>query len=118
MKHHNKTRKVYRSAKARGAMMISLARALVLHEQIETSVAKCKELRPYVEKMVTIAKKNTLASKRAIMSQTKNDAEVTEKLHTVLAPRFMARAGGYTRIVKLGATTNVDHDTAVIGFVA
>lgn len=117
MKHHNKTRKFDRTAKARGALMISLARALVLHEQIETSVAKCKELRPYVEKMVTIAKKNTLASKRAIMSQMKNDAEVTDKLHKVIAPRFMSRAGGYTRIVKMGSTTNVAHDTAVISFV-
>jgi large subunit ribosomal protein L17 len=117
MKHHNKTRKFDRSAKGRGALLISLARSLVLHEQIETSVAKAKELRPFVEKLVTTAKKNTLASKRTVMSRMHNDAEVTAKLHTLLAPRYASRMGGYTRITKMGETTNIAHDTAVIGFV-
>lgn len=117
MKHHNKTRKFDRSAKARDALIVSLARSLVLHEAIETSVAKAKELRPFIEKLVTTAKKNTLASKRLVMSRMQNDEEVTQKLHTVLAPKYASRAGGYTRIVKMGATTNVDHDTAMISFV-
>lgn len=117
MKHHNKTRKFDRSAKARGALMISLARSLVLHGTIETTVAKAKELRPFVEKLVTTAKKNTLASKRTIMSRMQNDAEVTEKLHADIAPKYATRNGGYTRIVKAGKTTNVEHDDAIIAFV-
>jgi large subunit ribosomal protein L17 len=118
MKHHNKTRKFDRKAGVRDALIISLARALVLHGAITTSIAKAKEIRPFVEKMVTLAKKNTLASKRLIMSRMKNDSEVTDALHTSLAPRFMQRPGGYTRITKLGESTNSDHDHAVIEFVA
>lgn len=97
--------------------MRSLARSLVLEEGIVTSIAKAKELRPYVEKLVTASKKNTLASRRAILSQLGNANDAVAKLHTELAPRFAERAGGYTRIIKLGKIGKREMESARIEFV-
>lgn len=97
--------------------MRSLARSLVKEEAIITTVAKAKELRPYVEKMVTMAKKNTVASRRVVASRLANDTETAAKLHDVIAPRYEKRAGGYLRITKLGTAANVAHDSARIEFV-
>jgi ribosomal protein L17 len=117
MKHHNKTRNFGRPTNQRTALMRSLARALVKEEAIVTSVAKAKELRPYVEKMITTAKQNTVASRRLLSARLGNDAETVAKLHSVIAPRYEKRAGGYLRITKLGTATNVALDTARIEFV-
>ena len=92
-------------------------RALVLHERIETTIAKAKELRPHVEKLVTLAKKDSLASRRLIASRLGNDTEVAKKLHDVLAPRYKDRPGGYTRITKLGTFADAKRDKAIIEFV-
>jgi large subunit ribosomal protein L17 len=117
MKHHNKTRNFGRPTNQRTALMRSLARSLVMEEAIVTSVAKAKELRPYIEKMVTTAKKNTVASRRVLSARLGNDTDTVAKLHTVIAPRYEKRSGGYTRITKLGTATNVALDKARIEFV-
>ncbi len=88
-----------------------------MQEAIVTTVAKAKELRPYVEKMVTTARENTVASRRLIAARLGNDDETTAKLHDVIAPRYLKRDGGYLRITKLGTATNVAHDEARIEFV-
>lgn len=117
MKHHKKQRKFGRVRKVRTALLRSLVRALVLNESIETTIAKARELRPQVEKLITLAKKDTLASRRTIASRLGNDEEVSAKLHDVLAPRFKDRAGGYTRISKLGVYHDAMRDKAIIEFV-
>ncbi len=117
MKHHNKTRNFGRPTNQRTALMRSLARSLVKEEAIVTTVAKAKELRPYVEKMVTTAKKNTVASRRLLSARLGNDSETTAKLHNIIAPRYEKREGGYLRITKLGTAANVAHDEARIEFV-
>ena len=117
MKHHKRQRKLGRVRKVRVALLRSLARALILNGQIETSVAKAKELRPFVEKLVTIARKNTVVSRRIVEARLGNDKEASKKLHEQVAPNFINRAGGYTRIVKLGKTADVTNDKAVIAFV-
>ncbi len=99
------------------ALLKSLTRSMVMHGGIETTIAKAKELRPHVERLVTMAKKNTLASRRIVASRTGNDLETVAKLHDVIGPRYATRPGGYTRITKLGGAANVAHDTAFIEFV-
>lgn len=102
MRHHKQNRKLGREKAQRVALLRSLARSLVLHEGITTTIAKAKELRPFVEKLVTRAKKNTLASRRVIDTRMGGSASVVKKLHDVFAERYAKRAGGYTRIVRLG----------------
>ena len=79
--------------------MRSQARSLILHERISTTEAKAKELRPFVERLVTYSKKNTLASRRLAAARL-GDAEAVKKLFDAIGPRYESRAGGYTRIVK------------------
>lgn len=117
MKHHKTQRKLGRVRKVRTGLLRSLVRNLVLHERIETTIAKAKELRPQIEKLVTLAKKDTLASRRLIASRLGNDAEVSKKLHEVIAPRYKDRPGGYTRISKLGTFEDVKRDKTIIEFV-
>jgi len=81
------------------ALLRSLARSLVIEEKISTTESKAKALRPFVERLVTYAKKNTLASRRLAKMKLGNDAAV-KKLFAVIGPRYKERAGGYTRIVK------------------
>ena len=100
MRHHSNVRKFGREKNQRHALMRSLARNLIKHGQIETTAAKAKELRPYVEKLVTKAKIATVASRRLIESRVMGAAE-TKKLIDEIAPKYMSRAGGYTRIIKL-----------------
>jgi large subunit ribosomal protein L17 len=99
MRHHNANRKFGRKASQRNALMKSLARSLVKEEKIVTTEAKAKELRPYIEKMVTNAKKGTLASRRNIVATI--GPKYGKKLVDDLAPTYEKREGGYTRIVKL-----------------
>lgn len=117
MKHHKTQRKFGRVRKVRTALLRGLVRNLVTHERIETTIAKARELRPLAEKLVTLAKKDTLASRRIIASRLGNDTETTKKLHEVIAPRYKERAGGYTRITKLGVFEDAARDKAIIEFV-
>jgi len=81
--------------------MRSLARSLIMHERISTTEAKAKELRPFVERLVTYAKSNTLASRRLSIAKLHDDPAV-KKLFSSIGPRYAKRAGGYTRVVKRG----------------
>jgi large subunit ribosomal protein L17 len=100
MRHHSNVRKFGREKNQRHALMRSLARNLIRDTRITTTTAKAKELRPYVEKLVTKAKADTQASRRLITSRIGATAEVKVLFETV-APKYKTRAGGYTRIIKL-----------------
>jgi len=99
MRHHHKGRVFGRPKNQRGALLRSLTRSLVIHERISTTEAKAKELRPFVEKLVTRAKVDTVANRRLVSSRV-HDADVVKKLFTAVGPRYKERAGGYVRIVK------------------
>lgn len=117
MNHHKKGRTFNRTKRQRVALMRGLARSLVLENAITTTEAKAKELRPYVEKLITASKKDSLASRRLIASRL-GDAEATKKLHVEYAKRFASRAGGYTRVTKLGRIGNRVAEMARIEFLA
>lgn len=117
MRHHSTTRKFGRVAKQRTALLRSLARSLVLHEKIETTTAKAKELRPYIEKLVTKAKTNSLHARRSVSAELGGETVATKKLFSTLAPRYKERAGGYTRITKLSRTADDARDVSQIEFV-
>jgi large subunit ribosomal protein L17 len=116
MRHHDNKRKFHREKRQRVALMRSLARSLVLHGQIDTTLAKAKELRPYIERLVTTSKKPTLASRRAAVVKI-GDSEAVKKLHEELAKRYADRNGGYTRIVRLGRVGKRVGEQARIEFV-
>ncbi|KAJ6644912.1 DNA-directed RNA polymerase subunit alpha [Pseudolycoriella hygida] len=101
MRHKIKGRKLNRTSSHREAMFANMAIALVMNEQIKTTLPKAKELRPYIEKLVTKAKKSGLASRRGILSKIKNKVAV-QKLVDILGKRYNERPGGYTRIIKAG----------------
>jgi large subunit ribosomal protein L17 len=117
MRHHNANRKFGRAKNGRNALLKGLAASLLIHERILTTEAKAKELRPNVEKMLTKAKNPTLANRRLLMSGLYNNAEVVEKLLSQIAPRYMERPGGYTRITKLTPRKGDGSPMAVIEFV-
>jgi large subunit ribosomal protein L17 len=100
----------------RTALMRSLARSLILHERISTTEAKAKELRPFIEKLVTAARKDTVANRR-LVSSTLDDAEAVKKIFTAIAPRYLERPGGYTRIVKRTQSASDGRKLAYIAFV-
>ena len=116
MRHHNVKRKFGRVRRVRTALMKSLARSLVIAEKIKTTEAKAKELRPYVEKLVTLGKVNTPAHRRILASRLGEDSEA-KKIVELLSPRYKDRKGGYTRIVKLGRRTSDGSPMAHIEFV-
>ena len=116
MRHGNSTRKFGREKTQRHALMRSLARNLIRDTRIRTTVAKAKELRPYVEKLVTKAKIGTVASRRVVDSRLQGPTE-TKKLFDTLAPKYMDRKGGYTRIVRLGNRDLDGSPMALIEFV-
>lgn len=115
MKHHSKNRKFGRPAGQRKALLRSLARSLVMSERISTTEAKAKELRPVIEKMVTNAKGGSLSARRAVVGEIGED--MGKKLVDEVAPRYMERAGGYTRIVKLPLRQSDSAKMAMIEFV-
>lgn len=117
MRHHVKTRTLNRDRRQRTALLRSLARSLVLHEGITTTVAKAKELRPFVERLVTTSKKNTVASRRDVSTRLGGSLDVVKKLHDTIAVRYAKRAGGYTRIVRLGRVGKRVGESARIEFV-
>lgn len=117
MKHHKKRRTFNRPKNQRVALLKSLARSLVLENGITTTSAKAKELRPFIEKLVTESKKNTVASRRVVMTRI-GSAEAVKKLHDEYSKRYASRAGGYTRIVNLGRIGKRVADMARIEFLA
>ena len=112
-----KAQTFHRETNQRRALIRSLARSLVLEERISTTEAKAKALRPFVERLVTYAKKNTLASRR--LTQTRlGDKAAVKKLFDSIGPRYAERSGGYTRIVKRTARgANDARKLAYIAFV-
>ena len=101
MRHGMGTRKLNRTKGHRRALFANLANALLKHEQISTTLPKAKDLRPYVEKLITLGKTGTLHARRLAASKLRDDA-VVAKLFSVIGPRYKDRAGGYTRILKAG----------------
>ena len=116
MRHGVGGRKLNRTTSHRKAMFNNLAAALVKHEQIKTTLPKAKDLRPIVEKLVTLGKKGGLASRRRILASLKDD-KLAEKLLTTLADRYKGRHGGYTRVLKAGFRYGDMAPMAVIEFV-
>jgi large subunit ribosomal protein L17 len=100
MRHRNSGRKLHRTSAHRTAMFRNMATALFRHEKIETTDPKAKELRSFAEKIITLAKQGDLHSRRLAYRDIR-DQEILNKLFSEIAPRFKARAGGYTRITKV-----------------
>ena len=116
MRHKLAHRKLNRTASHRKAMFANMASSLIEHEQIVTTLPKAKELRPIVEKLVTLAKKGDLNSRRIAIARTRNK-EMSKKLFDVLGPRYKDRHGGYIRIMKAGFRYGDNAPMAVIEFV-
>lgn len=116
MRHNNSQRKLNRTASHRKAMFSNMANALIKHEQIITTLPKAKELRPVVEKLVTLSRNNSLHSRRQAISKLQ-DLSMVSKLFDILGPRYADRAGGYTRIIKAGFRYGDSAPMAVIEFV-
>ncbi len=117
MRHQTKGRAFGRPTNQRRALLRSLARSLILHERISTTEAKAKELRPFIERLVTYGKRDTLASRRLANARLGGDDEIVKKLFTSIAPRYEEREGGYTRIVKRSVISSDGRKTAYIAFV-
>ena len=116
MRHGKVHRKFNRTAEHRKAMFANLCAALIKHEQITTTLPKAKDLRPVVEKLVSLAKKGGLAARRQAIAEMRDVAQV-KKLFEVLGPRYKDRNGGYTRIMKAGFRYGDSAAMAVIEFV-
>lgn len=114
MRHHNSNRKFGRARDQRKAFLRSLAEALILREKILTTEARAKEVRPFVEKLITRAKSGTVAARRELASQLGGRAAVVKKLVDTLGPRFKDRKGGYTRITKVVRKVSDGRASAVI----
>jgi large subunit ribosomal protein L17 len=116
MRHKSGGRKLQRTSAHRIAMFRNMSASLIKHEQITTTVAKAKELRPYIEKLVTLAKRGGLANRRLAQSRLMDDTQL-KKLFDVLAERYKDRNGGYTRIIKAGIRASDAAPIAIIEFV-
>jgi len=116
MRHGFAGRRFNRSASHRKAMLANLAVSLIKHEQIVTTLPKAKDLRPVVEKLVTLGKKGNLAARRQAIAEIGDEAQV-KKLFDVLAKRYAERHGGYTRVLKAGFRHGDSAPRAVIEFV-
>lgn len=117
MRNHQKNRKFGREANQRCALLRSLARTLLLNGKIQTTEAKAKELRPFVEKMITKSKKDTLTNRRLLISRLGGEKEAVKKLFEEYGPAYINRAGGYTRIIKLSQRDSDASPMAQIEFV-
>ena len=116
MRHQNSGRKLNRTASHRKAMFANMAASLILHEQIVTTLPKAKEIRPIVEKLVTLGKRGDLHARRQAISQIR-DVAVVSKLFDAIATRYANRNGGYLRIMKAGFRHGDNAPLAVIEFV-
>jgi large subunit ribosomal protein L17 len=101
MRHKVGHRKLQRPTAHRNAMLRNMAASLIKHEQIKSTLPKVRELRPYVEKLITLAKKGGLSNRRLAMSRLMDEGQL-KKLFDILAERYSDRAGGYTRVIKAG----------------
>jgi len=116
MRHGNSGRKFSRTASHRKAMFANMAAALIKHEQIVTTLPKAKDLRPIVEKLITLGKRGDLHARRQAIAQIRDEGQVA-KLFAVLGPRYKERQGGYIRILKAGFRYGDNAPMAVIEFV-
>jgi len=118
MRHRNQGRKLGKKAQHRTAMFANMAASLIKHEQIKTTLPKAKELRPVVEKLVTLSRRGAsdLHARRQALSQIRDEAQVT-KLFDVIGPRYASRPGGYTRVLKAGPRHGDNAPMAFIEFV-
>ena len=116
MKHNITHRKLNRTSSHRKALLMNLSNALIKHEQITTTLPKAKELRPFVEKIITLGKKGDLESRRKTISILQ-DQKNAKKIFDIFSERYKERAGGYTRIVKIGNRFGDNAPTAIIELV-
>ena len=116
MRHGISQRKLNRKSGHRTAMFRNMSAALIKHEQIMTTAPKAKELRPYIEKLITLAKRGGLSNRRLAMGRLQDETQL-KKLFDVLAERYSDREGGYTRIIKAGYRASDSAQLAVIEFV-
>jgi large subunit ribosomal protein L17 len=116
MRHGNAHRKLNRTAEHRKAMFANMAAALIKHEQITTTLPKAKDLRPIVEKLITLGKRGDLHARRKAIAEIR-DVSMVKKLFEVLGPRYKDRDGGYTRVMKAGFRYGDSAPLAVIEFV-
>ena len=116
MRHLKRKKILDRNRDQRKALLRNLMLALVKEERIKTTVAKAKFLRPKVEKIITLGKKNNLTSRRRLMSVFNNEI-IAKKILEKIAPRYQERKGGYTRIVKIGCRKSDGAEMAIIEFV-
>lgn len=117
MRHHKKGRAFNRPSNQRTALVRSLARSLILHERIATTEAKAKELRPFIEKVISHGRVDSVANRRLVASRLGNDEEAVKKVFSTLAPRYASRPGGYVRIVKRAPNAVNARENAYIAFV-
>ena len=116
MRHANAHRKLNRTPEHRRAMFANMAAALIKHEQITTTLPKAKDLRPIVEKLVTLGKQGSLHARRQAIAEIR-DVAMVKKLFDVIGPRYQGRSGGYTRVLKAGYRYGDSAAVAVIEFV-
>jgi large subunit ribosomal protein L17 len=116
MRHGLSGRKLGRKTGHRNALFRNMAAALIKHEQITTTLPKAKELRPYIEKLITLAKRGGLSNRRLAMSRLGDEAQL-KKLFEVLAARYADRDGGYTRVIKAGIRASDAAPIAIIELV-
>src|SRR5215510_10907890 len=116
MRHRIAHRKLNRTHEHRRAMFANMAAALIKHEQIVTTLPKAKDLRPIVEKLVTLAKRGDLPARRQAIAQIR-DVAMVKKLFEAIGPRYRERSGGYTRVVKAGFRHGASAPVAIIEFV-
>lgn len=117
MRHHNSVRKFGRNKNQRNALLKGLALSLIAHGKIETTEAKAKELRPFIEKLVTKAKVGTVASRRLVIARLYNLTSEASKLIDEIAPKYKGQNGGYTRIIKLPRRQGDASKMALIEFI-
>ena len=117
MAYHKRGRKFGRTRDQRKQLMRSLARSVILHTRVQTTEARAKSVRPYLEKIVTKAAVNDLPTRRLLLSRFNNDKTVVNKLLEDLGPKYKDRNGGYTRITKVESRPGSGRTVAVIEFV-
>ena len=116
MRHKISGRKLQRKTGHRHAMLRNMAAALIKHEQIMTTLPKAKEMRPYIEKLITLAKRGGLSNRRLAMSRLQDETQL-KKLFDILAERYSDREGGYSRVIKAGYRASDAAQMAIIELV-
>ena len=117
MRHQMSGRKLNRTSSHRKAMLRNMAAALIKHEQIKTTLPKAKELKPYLDKLITLGKRGDLHARRIAISRLQGDKKLVDKLFSVLGERYKDRPGGYTRVIRAGFRYGDSAPMAVIELV-